>query len=120
MKRFTYKRLSGEMISTWEDGWAIELPPTKVTHPIRLDCPLEISSGAVGPRTNNGGGLSPGRASRRIVRMVSLTLTFPRTQAMTSLCLSSWLSCHPDSFSLVGSFSLGGRVSLCVAMRVSP
>src|SRR5438093_13627000 len=120
MKRFTSKRLSGEMISTWEDGWAIELPPTNVTHPIRLDCPLEISSGAVGPRTNNGGGLSEGRASSRIVRRVSLTLTFPRTQAMTSLCLSSWLSCQPDSFSLVGSFSFERRVSVCLDMRVFP
>src|SRR6266702_7296254 len=120
MKRFTSKRLSGEMISTCEDGWAIELPPTNVTHPIRLDCPLQISSGAVGPRTNKGGGLSEGKASWRIVRRVSLTLTFPRTQAMTSLCLSSWLSCQPDSFSVLGAFSFERRVSVCVAMRVFP
>src|SRR5207237_4379668 len=99
MKRFTSKRLSGEMISTWEDGWAIELPPTNVTHPIRLDCPLQISSGAVGPRTNKGGGLSEGRASWRIVRRGYLTLTFPRTQALTNLCLPRWLSATADAVS---------------------
>src|SRR5438270_11345159 len=105
MKRFTSKRLSGEMISTWEDGWAIELPPTNVTHPIRMDCPLQISSGAVGPRTNKGGGLSEGRASWRIVRRVSLTLTFPRTQDMTRLYHSTWLSCQSDSSSIIGHYS---------------
>src|SRR5438552_1636573 len=44
MKRLTSKRLSGEIISTRPDGWAIELPPTNVTQPILFELSLEISN----------------------------------------------------------------------------
>src|SRR5713226_799291 len=67
----------------------MEVPSTKVIHPTLPVQSVERSSGAVGPRTRVGEGPSGPIASLRIRLIVSLTLTFPRTQTTTSRYWSS-------------------------------
>src|SRR5712691_11517607 len=67
----------------------MDVPSTKVIHPTLPVQSVERSSGAVGPRTRVGEDSSGPIASFRIRLIVSLTLTFPRTQTTTSRYWSS-------------------------------
>src|SRR5256885_3157286 len=83
MNKLISNKWSGEIISTSLEGWDIEVPSTKVIHPILPVHSVESSSGAVGPSTRVGEGPSEPIVSFRMRLMVSLTLTLPLTHTTT-------------------------------------